>query len=246
MDEPTEYQLHQARRGLTARRGGTVESAVRAELADPAARDEELLQALRALEWLRAETDRLEADVVDALRSPDLRPNAAVSWARIGAAVGVSRQGMERRYLRAAARRLTTTQHPDTGRAALQRARATDADNARRSLARWGRSGPAEQPWRIDVSVTDPATGRATDAILSGPAGIPPRFGLLQRTGGGFFYRAEVARGLVSAADQAAPWPDVEPVQGLDGLTDPAPDDTDDTDDSNPELPTAPDAESPS
>lgn len=173
------------------------------------ASDEDLLAALTLIDALRRDADNYERWLLEALRER----TDPVTWPRIATALGVTRQGAERRYLRA----LTSgPRHADRAREGLRARRETQEHSRWLAVARWGQDSRATRDWHLELRVRTPAGQEAT-VRLHGYEDSRPDLRQPLRVGDDYamLNRLEVLEVL----EEVTPWPDVEPSDGLAGLT---------------------------
>lgn len=169
--------------------------------------DEQRLAALALIDALRRDVDTYERRLLEKLRDDE-----PVPWTGIAAALGVTRQGAERRYLRATA---SGARYADRGRQD-ERARRETADiNRRLGRARWGRAEKAARDWHVELRVRTRA-GTETTTRLEGYADDLPDLRSLVKIGDSYdtLYHLQV----LEVIEEVTPWPDVDPPGTLVGL----------------------------
>lgn len=171
--------------------------------------DEELLAALTLVDLVREQVDQAEERLLRALR----REEDPVPWPRIAAAMGLTRQGAERRLLRATD---PMKRNPESGRQARARLAGEIAERKRRAAARWGRHDGALRDWEVRVRVRR-GDGELVGTI-SGEAGEPPRLTVVRTEDGGLSGLSQVT--VLEVLEEITPWEGVDPpADPLAGLT---------------------------
>lgn len=171
--------------------------------------DEELLAALTLVDLLREQADDAEARLLRRLR----REEDPVHWNRIAAAMGITRQGAERRMLRATD---PMQRNPEHGRQVRARQAREIAERKRRSTARWGRHDGALRDWAVQVRAR--RFDGEVAGTLRGEAGSPPDLTVVHTEDGGTSRLTQVT--VLEVLEETTPWEGVKaPTDPLAGLT---------------------------
>ena len=179
---------------------------------DPPDTDEQLLAALTLVDLVRQQVDDTEARLLEALR----RDTDPVPWDKIANALGMTRQGAERRFLRA-----TTggARDAERGREQLARRRQARKEERRRLLARWGRADAATRDWCLRLRVR--SGGEEIEGRIDGYAEEVPRLLNLTLEGGRAWPSSLALVEVVAVIAETTPWEDVDPpADPLAGLKD--------------------------
>ncbi|PWV44587.1 hypothetical protein [Nocardiopsis sp. L17-MgMaSL7] len=179
---------------------------------DPPSTDEELLAALTLVDVVRDQVKEAEAGLLAQLRQPDDQGRAPVEWERIGDALGMSRQGAERRYLRS---QTSGVRDANRARGDVHRSRRDREQADQRAIARWGRCGRADRDWHLDLRVRT-ASGQEAIARLDGFGGATVRLDSMCRVDGGFVSWRDLQ--LLEVVEETTPWADAEAPGTLTGL----------------------------
>ena len=174
------------------------------------AEDDQVLAALSLVDALRRRADSYEESLLEALRDQREDP---VSWTRIATALGVSRQGAERRYLRA---RTSGVRDATRARANLRERREREERWVRAATARWGRWAQADRDWRLTVRART-RTREEVTVQLEGAAGWLPTLREVVKVGDTFHHLQHLE--LLEVVEEVTPWEDVDPPGTLAGLT---------------------------
>lgn len=178
---------------------------------DPPSTEEELLAALTLIDAVREQVNTAEANLMEKLREPET-DRAPAAWERIGASLGMSRQGAERRYLRS---QTSGVRDANQARSVMHSRRAAQQDADRRARARWGRSGRADRDWHLDLRVRT-ANGQEGVARLDGFARATVRLDSMVRLDNEFVSWRDLQ--ALEVIEEVTPWPDVAPPGTLAGL----------------------------
>lgn len=171
--------------------------------------DEQLLAALTLIDALRRDADSYERWLLEALRDRE----DPVAWPSIATALGVTRQGAERRYLRAVA---SGARYADRARTLVKARRESQEHSRRLAVARWGQDTRATQDWHLELRVRTPA-GEETTVRLGGYEESLPDLRQPVRVGDGYEMLNRLT--VLEVVEEVTPWPDVNPPGTLAGLS---------------------------